>query len=82
MRCRLTLTDTVHPERWHLSARIQLTAPGVGCDPSKMRSSIATRTHDNELEFKVLNPGLVDCQAYIRYRLIDDVTGYRNNWNK
>lgn len=80
LRCRLTLTDTINPERWHLSARILLAAPGVGCDPSKMRSCIATRTHSNELEFKVLNPGLVDCQAYIRYRLIDNVTGYRNNW--
>ena len=82
LRCRLTLSDTVTPERWHLSARIQLTAPGVGCDPSKMRSCMATRTHDNEVEFSVPNSGNNNCQAHIRYRLIDEVTGYRNNWIK
>ena len=82
IRCRLTLSDTVNPERWHLSARIQLTAPGVGCNPSKMRSCMATRTHDNEVEFSVPNSGNNNCQAHIRYRLIDEVTGYRNNWIK
>lgn len=82
IRCRLTLADTVHPERWHLSARIQLTAPGVGCDPSKMRSCMAIRTHDNEIVFRVPNPGIANCQAHIRYRLIDELTGYRNNWRK
>ena len=82
LRCRLTLTDTVHPERWHLSARIQLTAPGVGCDPSKMRSCMAIRTHDNEVEFSVPYTGSNDCQAHIKYRLIDEITGYRNNWKR
>jgi len=82
IRCRLTLADIVHPERWHLSARIQLTAPGVGCDPGKMRSCKATRTNGNEIVFRVPNPGIENCQAHIRYRLIDEVTGYRNNWLK
>ena len=82
LRCRLTITDTVHPERWHLSARIQLTAPGVGCDPSKMRNCMAIRTHDNEVEFQIPNPGIENCQAHIRYRLIDSITGYRNNWTQ
>ena len=82
LRCRLTITDTVHPERWHLSARIQLTAPGVGCDPSKMRSCMGIRTHDNEIEFRLPNPGIENCHAHIRYRLIDDITGYRNNWHR
>ena len=82
LRCRLTLSDTVNPERWHLSARIHLTAPGVGCDPRKMRSCMAIRTHDNEVEFSVPNSGNNNCQAHIRYRLIDEVTGYRNNWIK
>jgi len=79
IRCRLTLADTVHPERWHLSARIQLTAAGVGCDPGKMRGCMG-RKHDNEVEFSVPNSGNNNCQAHIRYRLIDEVTGYRNNW--
>ena len=82
LRCRITLTDTVNPERWHLSARIQLTAPGVGCDLSKMRSCMAIRANGNEVEFRVSNPNIENCQAHIRYRLIDEVTGYRNNWKK
>ena len=82
IRCRLTLADTVHPERWHMSARIQLTAPGVGCDPGKMRSCMAIRANGNEVEFRVSNPNIENCQAHIRYRLIDEVTGYRNNWKK
>jgi hypothetical protein len=81
IRCRLTLADTVHPERWHLSARIQLTAPGVGCDPGKMRSCMGFRTNGNEIELRVPNPGFEECQVHIRYRLIDKVTGYRNNWS-
>lgn len=82
LRCRLALIDTVHPERWHLSARIQLTAPGVGCDPGKMRSYMAIPTLSDVIDFLVPNPNLTICQAHIRYRLIDDITGYRNNWIK
>lgn len=92
LRCRLTLTDTVHPESWHLSARIQLTAPGVGCDPSKMRSCMATSSGYIEIgqntsscdvtftsAFCVISGPI---QAHIKYRFIDEVTGYRNNWKK
>ena len=82
MRCRQTLADTVNPDRWHLTARIQLTAPGVGCKPGLMRSYMPTRTHDNEVEFNILNPGIEEFQAHIRYRIIDEITGYRNNWKK
>ena len=80
--CRLTLADTVHPERWHLSARIQLTAPGVGFDPGKMRNCMGIRTNGNGFVFRVPNPGIDNCQAHIRYRLIDEITGYRNNWKR
>ena len=92
LRCRLTLSDTVNPERWHLSTRIQLTAPGVGCDPSKMRScrpdsispeSIDTTTSTRTLTFNVTaHSNIKGYQAHIRYRLIDSITGYRNNWLK
>lgn len=91
LSCRLTLSDTVNPERWHLSARIQLTTPGVGCDPSKMRScmgipagpiEIGQNTSSREVSFNVANTISGQTQAHIRYRLIDEVTGYRNNWIK
>ena len=82
IRCRLTLADTVHPERWHLSARIQITAPGVGCDPGKMRSCMGIRTNGDEIVFRAPNPGIENCRVHIRYRLIDEVSCYRNNWHK
>ena len=81
IRCRLTL-DTSTPERWQISAKIQLTAPGVGCDPSKMRTYMGIRGVDNEIVFNVPNLGIEDYQVHLRYRLIDSVTGYRNNWHK
>ena len=91
IRCRLTLADTVHPERWHLSARIQLTAPGVGCKPGLMRSympttlgslTITQNTSSREITFTVFTTITGSIQAHIKLRLIDDITGYRNNWKK
>ena len=81
IRCRLTLATST-PDRWHISARIQLTAPGVGCDPSKMRTYMGVRNADNQIVFNVPSPGIEDYQVHVRYRLIDEVTGYRNNWIK
>ena len=81
IRCRLTLA-TNSPERWHISARIQLTAPGMGCDPSKMRTYMGIRHPDNEIVFNVSSPDIEDYQVHLRYRLIDEITGYRNNWIK
>ena len=90
IRCRLTLADTAHPERWHLSARIQLTAPGVGCDPGKMRSYMAIpldpieighNTSSREVSFTAAYTVLsVPNVVHIKYRLIDEISGYRNNW--
>ena len=91
IRCRLILV-TITPERWHISARIQLTAPGVGCDPSKMRTyrptsispvSVGPTTNTRAVTFTVTAPNnMNEHQAHIRYRLIDAVTGFRNNWCK
>ena len=78
IRCRLTLTDTTHPERWHLSARIQLAAPGVGCDPSLMRTYLGSWDTDSEVVFVVPDLGIPQYTVHLRYRLIDSVTGYRN----
>lgn len=91
LRCRLTLTDTVNPVRWHLSARIQLIAPGVGCDPSKMRSCMAIpagpitvnqNTSSREITFIVATTISGPIQAHIKFRLIDEISGYRDNWRK
>ncbi len=80
LRCRLSLQDTDNPARWHVSAKIQLTAPGVGCDPGKMRTYMGVGYTDNEIVFTVPRPDTEDYHIHLRYRLIDNVTGYRNNW--
>ena len=82
LRCCLTLQNTDNPARWHVSAKIQLTAPGVGCDPGKMRTYMAIREQQNEIVFNVPCPDTEDFQVHLRYRLVDTVTGYRNNWKK
>ena len=82
LRCRLTLQSTDNPARWHVSAKIQLTAPGVGCDPGKMRTCLAIRNQQNEMVFNIPCPDTEDFQVHLRYRLVDSVTGYRNNWKK
>jgi hypothetical protein len=82
LRCRLTLQNTDNPARWHVSAKIQLTAPGVGCDPGKMRTYMGVREQQNEIVFNVPRPDTEDYQVHLRYRLIDGVTGYRNNWKR
>jgi hypothetical protein len=90
IRCRLTLTDTVHPERWHLSSRIKLTVSGLNSNPGCMRSYLAIpdgnivinrNTSARNITFTIassLADGLI--QAHIKYRMIDEITGYRNNW--
>ena len=80
LRYHLTLQNTDNPARWHVSAKIQLTAPGMGCDPGMMRTYMGVRNHQNEIVFNVPCPDIEDYQVHLRYRLIDDMTGYRNNW--
>ena len=79
--CRLTLASAVYPERWHVSARIQLAPPGVSYDPGKMRNYMGARYNGNEIVFNVPYHDIKDFQVHIRYRIIDEITGYRNNWN-
>ena len=81
LRCRLTLATTDNSERWHVSARIQLAPPGVGYNPGKMRSYMGIR-NNNEIVFNVPCQNIEDYQVHLRYRLIDSVTGYRNNWHR
>ena len=75
----------------HLSARIQLTAPGVGCDPGKMRSCMAIpagpikigqNTSSREVTYTAATAISGPIQSHIKYRLIDEITGYRNNWKR
>ena len=91
LRCRLTLTDIVNPVRWHLSARVQLTASGMGSYSGYMRSCMVTHSspiniiHDTSslvITLNAANSIIGHIRAHIKYCLIDDITGYRNNWQR
>ena len=82
LRCRLTLQNIDNPGRWNVSAKIQLTAPGVGCNPGKMRNCMGIHMNQNEIVFNVPSPNIEDYHVHLRYRLIDEITGYRNNWKR
>ena len=82
IRCRLSLQNTTVPGRWHPSANILLTPPGVGCNPGLMRTYLGSWDTDSEVVFVVPDPSIPQYTVHLRYRLIDSVTGYRNNWLK
>lgn len=78
IHCRFFLTATDNPERWHISAKIQLSSTGQSCNPGLMRTYLAIHTAPNEIVFHVPHPDTKDYQAHLRYCLIDAITGYRN----
>ncbi|MCQ2067607.1 MAG: hypothetical protein MJY68_00685 [Bacteroidaceae bacterium] len=54
----------------------------MGCDQGKMRTYMGVTEQQNEIVFNVPRPDIEDYQVHLRYRLIDEETGYRNNWKK
>ena len=69
--------------KWHFYCDAKGNDPfASGCDPGKMRNCMGVRISGNEIVFRLSNPGIENIQAHIRYRLIDEVSGYRNNWKK
>lgn len=95
INCNLLLGGTHEPARFRLSARIQLERPGVGRNPGHMRTYLAetisidpgTTLHTAKVVLTISDyismSGLdIDTyQVHMRYRLIDTVTGFRNNFN-
>ena len=77
---RLTFQNTDNSARWHVSARIQLIAPIVGCDSGRMRKYMGIRGQQNEIVFNVPRPDIEDYQVHLLCRLIDSIIGYRHNW--
>ena len=86
---RVFLPRNGTPERYHLLAKIQLTDPGYGVKPGKMRNVLASAPCNGEngtieLEVKqfrdIWRLDLPAYQVHIRYVLLDRDTGYRNNW--
>jgi hypothetical protein len=91
IQCRLTIADIVNPKRWHLITKIQISLPGVGCNPGMMRNYLANQDNLSfvgrfnsyrDIKFIVPTCNLKVYQVHLRYRLIDSKTGYRNNWRK
>lgn len=91
--CQVLLDDCTDPERFRLISRIQLTRPGGGLNQSLMRSFLSvTRAwapHNGGylITVRFLLPDYrniwhMDLPSYtlhMRGRLLDTITGYRNN---
>lgn len=86
---RVWFEDCPSPERYHMLFKIQLTKPGGGKNPGKMRNFLALAPcTSGDSTVSVLIPGFRDIwgldlneyQAHCRYLLLDRQTGYRNQY--
>lgn len=93
---RLTFSlnvGTDDPLRYRVLGKIQLTEPGKGCHPGKLRNYLSEETttiyvNPREIIFtiqdykSVWSLDLSEYTLHIRYLLLDTVTGYRNLYHK
>lgn len=75
------------PERYRLLAKIQLTQPGKGRNPGKMRNVLADRPCGSSSVNLFIDPGvwslnLQHYQVHARFILLDTVTGYRSQYHQ
>lgn len=80
IHCRLILHNTPNPNRWHPIAKIQLSHPGQSYRQGYMRTYVGIRNCNNDIIFNISEPDANGIILKLRYRLIDSITGYRNNW--
>lgn len=87
LRFKVTFEDCPTPERYQLLMKIQLTKPGGGKNPGKMRNFLAVAPcNSGDSTAVVLIPHYRDIwdldlnqyQVHCRYVLLDRKTGYRN----
>ena len=88
-RCYVCGVD--HPERYRVLNRMHLTSPGGCINPGKMRNFLALQNcpaPGGIIEFLIPDykqRSQLDLPRYqinCRYRLLDTVTGYRNNYTQ
>ena len=75
------------PERYRLLAKIQLTQPGKGRNPGKMRNVLADRPCGSTSVNLFVDPSIWDLnleqyQVHARFILLDTVTGYRSQYHQ
>ena len=75
------------PERYRLLAKIQLTQPGNGRNPGKMRNVLADRPCGSTSVNLFVDPSIWDLnleqyQVHARFILLDTVTGYRSQYHQ
>lgn len=75
------------PERYRLLAKIQLTQPGKGRNPGKMRNVLADRPCGSSSVNLFIDPSiwglnLQQYQVHARFILLDTVTGYRSQYHQ
>ena len=75
------------PERYRLLAKIQLTQPGKGRNPGKMRNVLADRPCGSSSVNLFIDPSiwglnLQQYQVHARFILLDTITGYRSQYHQ
>ena len=75
------------PERYRLLVKIQLTRPGKGRNPGKMRNVLADRPCGSSSVNLFIDPSiwglnLQQYQVHARFILLDTVTGYRSQYHQ
>lgn len=75
------------PERYRLLAKLQLTLPGKGRNPGKMRNVLADRSCGSSSVNLLIVPSiwglnLQQYQVHARFILLDTATGYRSQYQQ
>ena len=83
---RLTMCGTQDYSGYRLLGKIQLTSPGAGRNPGLMRNHLSPSiplAQSSTIEFTIPIPGklLPTYQLYMKYILLDTVTGYRSQYH-
>lgn len=78
-----------NPGRYRLLAKLQLTTPGKGCHPGMLRNYLADASCDSSVVYirvpdyaSIIGNGSNTCQVHGRFILLDNVTGYRSQYQQ
>lgn len=82
---RLTMCGTQDYSRYRVLGKIQLAAPGAGRNPGLMRNYLSPSIpimQSSTVEYTIHIPGKVlsTYQLYMKYILLDTITGYRSQY--
>ena len=78
-----------NPGRYRLLAKLQLATPGKGCHTGMLRDYLADASCDSSVVHirvpdyaSIIGSGSNTCQVHGRFILLDNVTGYRSQYQQ